>query len=166
MSACRQIGPLLDGYHDRELGSLERWRVERHLARCGACRHDLASLEVVGGCVRAAVAGHVEPDFWEGIAERLAPAPVVRLRPRRSRLLLPGLATAAAAALTSLLFLDFELPVLAADAGAAGVVRSIYANERPVLVLEAQRSDDSTIIWLMDEQAEPPVQEVSTRVGI
>ena len=34
-----------------------------------------------------------------------------------------------------------------------------------VVVLEAERSDDSTIIWLMDEQKQP-VQEVSTRVGI
>jgi anti-sigma factor RsiW len=165
MSACNRIGLLLDGYYDRELGSLERWRVERHLARCGACRHDLASLEAVGGCVRAAVAGQAEPDFWAGIAGRLAPAPVTRRAPRRSRFALPGLVTAAAAAAAAALFVDLELPTVATDTGEGGVVRSIFANERPVVLLEAERSDDSTIIWLMDEH-KAPVQEVSTRVGI
>jgi anti-sigma factor RsiW len=164
MSACNRIGPLLDGYYDRELGSLERWRVERHLARCGDCRHDLASLEAVGGCVRAAVAGQAEPDFWAGIADRLTPAPVERPAPRRSRLVIPGLVTAAAAAAAaSALFFEVELPAI--EPGARGVVRSIYANDRPVVLLEAERSDDSTIIWLMDDEKHP-VQEVSTRVGI
>jgi hypothetical protein len=40
------------------------------------------------------------------------------------------------------------------DAGPSGVVRSIYAPERPVMVLEAEKSDDPTIIWLMDEAPE------------
>jgi hypothetical protein len=49
--------------------------------------------------------------------------------------------------------------------GASGVVRSIYANRRPVMVLEAESSNDSTIIWLMDELGEQS-PEVSESVGI
>jgi anti-sigma factor RsiW len=165
MSACNHIGPLLDGYYDGELGSLERWRVQRHLARCGACRHDLASLEAVGGCVRAAVAGQVEPDFWDGIAGRLpAPRAVERTRaPRRRRAWPASLATAAAAAAAAGVL--WSGVGTSTDAPASGVVRSIYAQERPVMVLEADRSGAPTIIWLMDGGVEPAAKE-AIRVGI
>jgi anti-sigma factor RsiW len=163
MSACKSIGPLLDGYHDGELGSLERWRVQRHLTGCGACRHDLASLEQIGGFVRASVAGAGATDLWDAIEARLpaarpAPPPRRALRPRM--LWMPGIAAAAAAAVLAL-----WLPI-DADRGPSGVVRSVYSPERSVMVLEAEQSDDPTIIWVMDEQGGGAAQEGSPGVGI
>jgi len=163
MRTCKDVGPLLDGYHDRELGSIEHWRVQRHLASCRACRQDLASLETVGGFVRAAVAGAGATDHWSAIEARLPAARPAAAEARRvpggQTLWRPGLVVAtAAAAAVALLYPDPDL-------GPSGVVRSIYAPERAVMVLEAERSDDPTIIWLMDEQSSP-IREVSTRVGI
>ncbi len=76
MSACGNIGPMLDGYFDGELDPSERTRVERHLAGCAVCRRDLASLGAVGNVVRATVAGTRSPDLWRGIEAQLrAPRP-------------------------------------------------------------------------------------------
>jgi anti-sigma factor RsiW len=160
MSACGNIGPMLDGYFDGELDPSERTRVERHLAGCAVCRRDLASLGAVGNAVRATVAGTRSPDLWRGIEAQLR-APRATPAPRRSRAplrrrWLPG--AAAAAAVASVFLATFQLaqplpPV--ADAGPSGVVRSIYAPERPVMVMEAEKSDDPTIIWLMDD---PPAE--------
>ncbi|RIL05410.1 MAG: hypothetical protein DCC71_10475 [Proteobacteria bacterium] len=170
MSACKSIGPLLDGYHDRELGSLERWRVDRHLAACPACRRDLASLDAVGALVRASVAGVPEPDVWGSIASQLPSRARTQAPPRRGRAarirrtLLPGIAAAAAAAAAVYLVSDVELAPGDAASGASGVVRSVYAPSAAVMVLEAEKSDDPTIIWLMEPQ--PEIREVSTSVGI
>jgi anti-sigma factor RsiW len=173
MSGCQSIGALLDGYHDGELGSLERWRVQRHLAGCAACRGELASLAQLGGLVRAAVGRAPEPDLWDAIAQRL-PA----RRPERERLgahrrapsrrrWLPPLRVGAAAAACAVAFLvtTSDSGRLASIGGASGVVRSIYAKERPVMVLEPENSDDATIIWLMDEAGEQS-PEVSQSVGV
>ena len=172
MSTCQGIGALLDGYHDGELGLLERWRVRRHLAGCGACREELASLAHFGGWLRTAVGGAPEPDLWDAIAQRL---PTRRPAPERSRARsvpsrrrgLPGLTVTAAAAAFAGAFLvtTSDSGRLASLGGASGVVRSIYANRRPVMVLEAESSNDSTIIWLMDELGEQS-PEVSESVGI
>ena len=174
MSRCQGFGALLDGYHDGELGLVQRWRVRRHLAGCGACRDELASLAHFGGWLRAAVGGDApEPDLWDAIARRLPPTRRLvpeRLRARRvpsRRHVLPGLtATAAAAAVVAaFLVTTSDSGRLASLGGANGVVRSIYANRRPVMVLEAESSNDSTIIWLMDELGEQS-PEVSESVGI
>lgn len=172
MSGCESIGVLLDGYHDGELGSLERVRVERHLAGCSACRDELASLAQLGGLVRTAVGRAPEPDLWDAIAERLPSRRPERERLgasraplRRRRWLTPmrvGAAVAASAA--ALLVTISETPVAPVGA-ASGVVRSIYAQERPVMVFEPENSDDATVIWLMDEQGEQS-PEVSQVVGI
>ena len=172
MSECQGIGALLDGYHDGELGLFERWRVRRHLAGCSACRDELASLAHFGGLLRAAVGTVPEPAMWDAIAQRL---PVRRPAPERSRVrsvpsrrrVLPGLTitAAAAAVVAALLVTTSDSGRQAALGGASGVVRSIYANRRPVMVLEAESGNDSTIIWLMDELGEQS-PEVSESVGI
>ncbi len=125
-----------------------------------------------GGWLRAAVGDAPEPDLWDAIAQRL---PTRRPAPERSRARsvpsrrrgLPGLAVAAAAAAFAGAFLvtTSDSGRLASLGGASGVVRSIYANKRPVMVLEAESSNDSTIIWLMDELGEQS-PEVSESVGI
>jgi anti-sigma factor RsiW len=171
MSRCQGIGALLDGYHDGELGLFERWRVRRHLAGCGACRDELASLAQFGGWLRAAVGDAPEPELWDAIAQRLParlPAPErPRARVPSRRRGLPGLTVTAAAAamVAALLLTTSDSGRLASLGGASGVVRSIYANRRPVMVLEAESTNDSTIIWLMDELGEQS-PEVSESVGI
>jgi anti-sigma factor RsiW len=173
MSGCQSIGALLDGYHDGELGSLERWRVQRHLGGCAACRDELASLAQLGGLVRAAVGRVSEPDMWDAIAQRLPSRRLERERlgaqrraPSRRRWLPPlRVGTAAAACAAAFLVTTSDSGHLASLGGASGVVRSLYAKERAVMVLEPENSDDATIIWLMDEVGEQS-PEVSESVGI
>ena len=172
MSGCQSVGALLDGYHDGELGSLERWRVQRHLAGCEACRSELASLSDLGNLVRTAVGRTPESDLWDAIAERLPSR-----RPERERLgtrraparrrWMPPLGVGAAVAVSAAAFLvtTSDPGRLASIEGASGVVRSIYAKERRVMVLEPDRGGDPTIIWLIDEQGEQS-PEVSESVGI
>jgi anti-sigma factor RsiW len=173
MSGCQSIGALLDGYHDGELGSIERWRVQRHLAGCEACRDELASLGALGGLVRTAVGRAPEPDLWDAIEQRLPSRRpererlgVQRRAPSRRRWVAPLRVGAAAAACAAVfLVTTSDSGRLASIGGASGVVRSLYANERPVMVLEPETSDDATIIWLMDEAGEQS-PEVSEVVGI
>ena len=173
MSGCQSIGALLDGYHDGEIGSLERWRVQRHLAGCGACREELASLAQLGGLVRDAVGRAPAPDLWDAIAERLPSRRPERERlgtqrraPQRRRWLSPlRVGTAAAACAAAFMVTISDSGRLASIGGASGVVRSIYAKERAVMVIEPETSDDATIIWLMDESGEQS-PEVSEVVGI
>lgn len=169
MSACKSIGPLLDGYHDGELGAPERQRVQQHVEACPRCRRDLDSLEAIGGFVRAAIAGTPEPDLWSDIARRLPPQRIpARRAPLRRRWTRPlgAVAAAAAAAAVVLLVTDAPIPIpVSADSGAKGVVRSVYSHERPVLVIEGEAANDPTIIWLMDEQAAPK-REVERSVRI
>jgi anti-sigma factor RsiW len=172
MSGCESIGALLDGYHDGELGSLERIRVDRHLAGCSACRDELASLAQLGGLIRGAVGREPEPDLWDAIAERLPSRRRERERlgasrapSRRRRWLTPARVGAAVAAGAAALLVTISQTTVAPVGGASGVVRSIYAQERPVLVFEPESSDGATVIWLMDEQGEQS-PEVSEVVGI
>lgn len=163
MDRCEQIGLMLDAYHDRELGVLGRWRVARHLARCASCRRSLDEIEHVGSWVREALADATPPDLgpelWADIAARLpaaAPAPrrsLGALLPRWDFALPAGAATLVAAAFCGVLLWQTQL----AEPPAAlpeGVVRSLNAHGRSVMVLDGPRAE-STIIWLMDEAAEP-----------
>ena len=164
MSTCANVGPLLDGYHDGELDPFERTRVERHLAACAACRRDLASLRLVGEAVRATVAGVQTPDLWHAIAAELpaerrrhrSATPVLRRRAAagRRRWIPAAAAVAAGVLLYAVTLTEPE------DLGPSGVVRSIYAPERPVIVLEAEKKGDPTIIWLMDEDGAEAVPHV------
>jgi anti-sigma factor RsiW len=167
MSACKSIGPLLDGYHDGELDAPERQRVQHHIERCRSCRRDLDSLEAVGGFVRAAIAGTHEPDFWNGIARQLPAQRVpVRRAPPRRRWMRPFGAAAAVAAAAAVVLLVPETPLpVSTDSGARGVVRSVYSHDRPVVVLEGEVAEEPTIIWLMDESAQPE-REVERSVRI
>lgn len=172
MSGCQNIGVLLDGFHDGELDAFERLRVERHLAGCGACRDELASLARLGGWVRVAVADAPTPELWDAIEPRLplpaphAARPRVRRAPSRRRWVPRiGVAAAAAAFAGTFLVTTSDFGGLATLRSASGVVRSVYANERQVMVLEADRAEDSTIIWLMDDVGEQS-PEVSQSVGI
>jgi anti-sigma factor RsiW len=152
---------LLDAYHDRELRLLQRWRVRRHVGRCPPCRSELAGIGAVREFVRASVpAPGTEPDLWSGIAARLprsAPAPAAA-RGRLPRLAPAGVALGAAA----LAALWLAPPGLLAtrEAVLSGVVQSINAYGRAVLVLEGP--DDATIIWLMDEQGRERSEEVAS----
>lgn len=168
MSGCERIGPLLDAYHDGELGRLRRWRVGRHLDGCPACRAELASLGGVGAWVREAVPAPPDaaPDLWSEIRWQL-PARArstagersgAAWRPVRAGLRTPALGAAVVASALALLVLVGP-PDLFGSAGGT-VVRSLNTHGRPVMVLNGP--DDATIIWLMDEEGVQGAEDSSS----
>jgi anti-sigma factor RsiW len=153
MTGCQGVGERLDAYHDAELGAFDRWQVRRHLARCPACRDELADLARVGGWVRSSHDDAAAPDLWAGIAARL-PAP--RSEPARARAArfsfgFPAFGAAAAAAAVAALFL--LQPTFFGIEERNGI-RSLDTHGRPVMVLES--AEQPTIIWLMDEKESVP----------
>jgi anti-sigma factor RsiW len=162
MSACGRIGPLLDAYHDGELGRLRRWSVRRHVAACPACREELAALRGVGAWVRDAVdaAPGPDPELWSDLRWRLparmAPPPVrsrrdgdaARERPGRAAFGMPVLG--AGVVVASLALLVLVGPPGLFERAASTVVRSLNTHGRPVMVLN--RPNEATIIWLMDDE--------------
>lgn len=168
MSGCERIGPLLDAYHDGELGRLRRARVRRHLAGCPGCREELASLRGIGAWVREAVAAPEAPppELWSELRwllpARARAAQAVESRAPRRRLLsglrIPALGAGAAAAALALLAL-LAPPGLFGRAGGT-VVRSLNTHGRPVMVLNGP--DDATIIWLMDEEGVQGAEDSSS----
>lgn len=166
--SCERIAPLLDAYHDGELGRLRRLRVRRHLDRCDGCRDELASLDEVGAWVRAALtADEAAPDVWGDLRWQLrrlpspAPAARARRRPFGAVFGLPALGAGVVAAGVALSVLLG--PPRLFDPAARTVVRSLNTHGRPVMVL--QGPDDATIIWLMDERGGQAAED-STSVWI
>lgn len=166
--SCERIGPLLDAYHDGELGRLRRLRVRRHLDRCDACRDELTSLDGIGAWVRDALEGDARtPDLWTDIRWQLATgrrqdAPAApRRRPFGAVFGLPAFGAGVVAAGVALsVFLG---PPRLFDSAARTVVRSLNTHGRPVMVLHGP--DDATIIWLMDERGSQAAED-STSVWI
>jgi anti-sigma factor RsiW len=146
MNGCQGVGPLLDAYHDGELGIVARARVRRHLSRCGACQHEFTELTGVGSWVRGALAAP-DPDLWDGIARRLPAARPQEVASRRLRFAIPipalGGTVLAAAVAALFVLLPTGLPET------SGMVRTLDTHGRAVMVLEA--ADEPAIIWLMDE---------------
>lgn len=158
MSACDRTGPLLDAYHDGELGRLRRLYVRRHLAGCPACRGELAALGGIGAWVREALDDAPAPDLWSDIRWRLPRRPGVAAPARagsgrasagRSSFGIPTLGVGVVGAALALLVLVGP-PDLFGSA-ARTVVRSLNTHGRPVMVLDGSPGD-ATIIWLMDEE--------------
>jgi anti-sigma factor RsiW len=173
MNPCDRMGPLLDAYHDGELGRLRSWTVRRHLGRCPACRHELATLDEVGAWVRDALEEPLAPDLWSDLRERLpardarsAPAAGERLRwslPARSAFGIPALGAAVAAGLALAVWVgvpDRFVPGL--QTTATSVVRSLNTHGRPVVVLEGGGTGEATIIWLMDEEGGQGAEEIAS----
>jgi anti-sigma factor RsiW len=156
MSACHRMEMLLHGYRDEELRGWHRWRVERHLAGCPACVRELEQIDRIGGWIRETAPARMGPDLWQQIAARLpAPAAPIAAKPRSSWLgawLAPARWAPVVAAGAMATFIWILWPG-AAPIATAGVVRSIYSNDMPVVVLEGE--GDTTIIWLMDDPVEP-----------
>jgi anti-sigma factor RsiW len=164
MSKCDRTTARLHAYHDRELGPWARWRLERHLGRCAACRFELDRLRQVGDWVRGAAALEETPDLWGPITMRLpaldrevesAASPRRAVRPGFPRFAVPlgaGVAVATAALVVLTLF-GSEPPRM------RGAVRSLYSPTQSVMVLED--SEDSTIIWVM----ETPIEQHSGELG-
>jgi anti-sigma factor RsiW len=168
MSGCERIGPLLDAYHDGELGRLRRWNVRRHLGGCASCRDELASLDGIGSWVRDSVAPPaVDLDLWGEIRWRLpagsqgsetARRRGAERRPLRSVFGMPALGAGVVASALALLVLVGP-PELFGSAGGT-VVRSLNTHGRPVMVLHGP--DDATIIWLMDEEGVQSAEDSSS----
>ncbi len=49
---CAEAARSLHRFLDGELGAIGRWRLERHLARCPACRAELAALRTMRAAIR------------------------------------------------------------------------------------------------------------------
>lgn len=128
----------LSDYIDGELDAPERSTLEQHLRECDECTRTLAELEHVVAAAAQARSAPPERDLWPGIADRIAPPPLVRPLPQRA----PGRR------------LSFTLPQLAAAAmlflmlGAGGLY----------LAMADQRSAPRTA---EAPAAEPPVRLVS-----
>lgn len=167
MSACERIGPLLDAYHDGELGRLRRWRVRRHLTGCEPCRDELAALGGIGAWVRDSLDDAPDPDLWGELRWRLParPGPAVRERgeamrtgPARAVFGMPALGAGVVAAALALLVLVGPPDLFGPAANT--VVRSLNTHGRPVMVLHGP--DDATIIWLMDEEGVQSAEDASS----
>ena len=162
MSGCHRVGPLLDGYHDRELRLLARWRVGRHLDRCPACREELAGLARLGDRMREAPSTGPDPDLWSEVAAclpRAAPA-TVRVRWRVPRLAPIASATLVAGAVAAFWLAPPGLFSPVESTSGSGVVQSINAHGQPVMVFD--EPDDATIIWLMDDPGREGSEEVAS----
>lgn len=167
MNECRSA-VFLDAYHDREMGWIHRWRLGRHLRRCETCRRELHELDQVGEWVRGSEPVSAAPDLWPSIAAQLPEldreiatgAPPIASRaaglPRFALPLGAGIAVATAALGLALLWPE-------PPRATTGVVRSLYSPSQPVMVLED--SEESTIIWVMDNPADQRSEEVGRAIG-
>jgi len=93
---------LLSSYLDDEVTTLERLRVEGHLAQCAECRADLEALRALVRRAGALDDRPPEQDLWAGIAERIGSADtsdVVPLAARRRHLVVSWVQLAAAASI-------------------------------------------------------------------
>jgi len=158
MSPTSRESEVLHAYHDGELGTLDRWRMKRRLARDPAARAELARLTELRRLVRELATARAAPDLWSGIAARLgsidagvATEPAASARTLASglaglRAWLRPLAAGALVAAAATAWLVFSAPTEAVN---GGVVRWLYTKGKPVMVLEG--GEDATIIWLLDE---------------
>jgi anti-sigma factor RsiW len=166
MSACDRIGPVLDAYHDGELGFLRRWTVRRHLDGCPDCRDELAALGGIGTWVRDAVDSGPAPDVWGDIRWRLParrPQPGAARSeeglPGRAAFGMPALGGGVVAAAIALLVLVGPPELFGPAAGS--VVRSLNTHGRPVIVLDGAPGD-ATIIWLMDDEGARSAEDANS----
>jgi anti-sigma factor RsiW len=172
MTSCARVADFLDAYHDGELTSLVRRRVERHLEHCSACRRHLATAGSLGELLRESASLATAPDLWSEIAPRLdaldrelAPVPArgapSRLREQLRGLVSPPLRLArpvAAVAAVALIVLVYLTGVGPEQVAGQGVVRWLDSYGNPVMLLE---HPDATIIWMVD----PVLDDVSFRGG-
>ncbi|MEW6721121.1 MAG: zf-HC2 domain-containing protein [Thermodesulfobacteriota bacterium] len=109
MKDCREIRPMLAAYHDGELSSADRARVDEHLRGCAECSAVLDRLAGIDSSVGVPDPG---PEYWDRfnrrVMERLdagkgAPAEIVRPKRGWARRGLPYFLPAAAAAALLLL---------------------------------------------------------------
>ena len=68
------LNELLSDYLDDDVTTLERMRVESHIAQCAQCRADLEGLRVVVRRAGSLDDRPPERDLWAGIAERIGSA--------------------------------------------------------------------------------------------
>lgn len=75
---CEKVKLQLDDYVDGNLGDVEKTRVDRHIARCVACRGELDGLRrVVAAAKELPRSIDPEVDLWPGIESRLRSQRVV-----------------------------------------------------------------------------------------
>lgn len=158
---ARELQAWLDG----ELGSWQRRRVTRRLARDAPARAQAAFWGEVRTLLREEAAETPGPDLWSELAPRLARAPGVRPETAappapRAGFRLPALVPWAGAALVAgAVALALTLGLPAGDAAArSGSLRWLDTGGRPAMVLQDDR--EATIIWVLEG-----VPERSTREG-
>jgi anti-sigma-K factor RskA len=140
----------LHAYHDGELRGLARWRFERRLARSPALQRKLRGLSELGLLLRERAAAAPGPELWDRIALRLPAADARReaaATERRLGWLRPLGAAAAALAIAAVAAQQW---LTAPALEQAGVVRWMDSRGRSVMVLEEDKQNEVTIIWLLD----------------
>src|SRR4029077_10770319 len=96
------LNELLSQYLDDEVTTLERMRVEGHLAQCAECRAELEGLRALVRRAGALDDRPPERDLWAGIVKRIGSADtsdVAPLAPRRRQLVVSWVQLAAAASI-------------------------------------------------------------------
>ena len=144
----------LHAYHDGELRGLARWRFERRLARSPALQRELRGISELGLLLRERAAAAPGPELWDRIALRLPAADARReaaatehATARRVGWLRPLGAAAAALAIAAVAAQQW---LTAPALEQAGVVRWMDSRGRSVMVLEEDKQNAVTIIWLLD----------------
>lgn len=145
----------LHAYHDGELWGLARWRFERRLAHSPALQRELKGLSELGLLLRERAAAAPGPELWDRIALRLPAADArrdaaasERATARRIGWLRPLGAAAVALAVAALAAQQWLTAPAALEQ--AGVVRWMDSRGRSVMVLEEDKQNEVTIIWLLD----------------
>jgi anti-sigma factor RsiW len=158
----------LDAYQDGELDGTTRSRVERHLARCGACSAEVASLTRLHAALAApgAGAGSDPPEavwdaFWPQVRMRMATAPAPEAPRWRAWTMAPGgprfvLGSALAAATLAVVAIlapwqGVERHVPAGTSGSGVQVASLAAPDMMVQSVETADPQSSVMVYTNPE---------------
>ncbi|WNG40615.1 hypothetical protein F0U61_48215 [Archangium violaceum] len=168
--ACERFVPLLSPYIDGEVSPAERVNVERHLAACRDCASRAADLRAESALLRVGLEMAVDEvdfkDFTQRVMARVTPErpPLLeRLRISFSEMFLyhrtamvSSLATAAVLALVLVPLLASQNDAPMGYGADRMRVRAVRASEGAKVAPVVLESDDgNTIIWMMDQDAQP-----------
>lgn len=148
MLVRRRIG----AYVDEALGDRESSRAAAHIAGCGRCHAEVASLRRLSVVLRQGAPAPAPPDwtgFWEGIRRGIeAPHVPARSRPRWRPRLVAGTAAALAVG-ASVIFWQMPRTQLTPEAAAAISVNSAdTTHPRGTLMIYSPPEKDLAVVWV------------------
>jgi hypothetical protein len=138
---CSQIRSILDFATDGELGLLTTLRVKSHLARCAACRRELAQVQAARRLLASAATAEPPPTLRETILAAARGEPSHRPIPRPGRA--PARAMAAAAAVLAVV--------------AVGMAAGIWSITRPHQIAATPPAPGPAVVAPTSPAAAPQV---------